>query len=187
VVALFLGWAIHNDVAYDNTAIWLHVAAHVRGRDDRLGRAVPALGLGIPAVTATAMLCAAIYGDWDILPSMLGAGFAVLLAGIGLSSVMSALFPYPAVRPGDSPFTQPQSGNTAAALIQALSFFATILLAAPALLLGAASIFLGGWYNWASLLVGLGFGVVCLLGGLHIGGRVFERRAPELLAFTARN
>jgi len=187
VVALFLGWAIHNDVAYDNTAIWLHVAAHVRGWDDRLGRAVPALGLGIPAVTATALLCAAIYGDWAILPSMLGAGFAVLLAGIGLSSVMSALFPYPAVRPGDSPFTQPQSGNTAAALIQALSFFATILLAAPALLLGAASIFLGGWYNWASLLVGLGFGLGCLIGGLHLGGRVFERRAPELLAFTARN
>lgn len=187
VVALFLGWAIHNDVAYDNTAIWLHVAAHTRGRDDRLGRAVPALGLGVPLVSATALICAGIYGDWAILPSMLGAGFGVLFAGIGLSSVMSALFPYPAVRPGDSPFAQPQSGNTAAALIQALSFFATILLAAPAILLGLASILLGGWYNWASLIVGIGFGFACLMGGVHLGGRLFDRRAPELLAFTVRN
>ncbi|WP_167041383.1 hypothetical protein [Salinibacterium sp. ZJ454] len=187
VVALFLGWSIHNDVAYDNTALWLHIASNTRGRDDRIGRVLPALALGIPLTLVTSVLCAWVYGDWSVLPAMSGVGLGILLVGLGLSSVMSAQFPYPAVRPGDSPFTQPQSGNTASALIQTLSFFATIVLAGPAIVLGIASLFLDGWYNWATLLTGVVFGSFVLWAGVHLGGRLFERRAPELLAFSQRN
>ena len=46
--ACFLGWSLHNDVAYDRTAIWLHVASGVRGVADRVGRLVPVLIVGIP-------------------------------------------------------------------------------------------------------------------------------------------
>ncbi|MET1044175.1 MAG: hypothetical protein ABWX59_08675 [Microbacteriaceae bacterium] len=187
VVALFLGWSIHNDVAYDNTALWLHIASNTSGRDDRIGRVLPALALGVPLTVATSVLCTWLYGDWSVLPAMCGVGLGILLVGLGLSSVMSAAFPYPAVRPGDSPFTQPQSGGTASALIQTVSFFASILLAGPALALGVASLFLDGWYNWATLIVGVVFGAIVLWGGIHLGGRLFERRAPELLAFTQRN
>ncbi len=38
-----------------------------------------------------------------------------------------------------------------------------------------------------SLLVGLGIGVVTLVVGVAGGGRVFERRGPELLAFALRH
>src|SRR5690606_261191 len=31
VMALFFGWLPHNDVAYDSTAVWIHVASGVRG------------------------------------------------------------------------------------------------------------------------------------------------------------
>ena len=30
-----LGWSLHNDTAYDSTAVWLHVASSVRGAADR--------------------------------------------------------------------------------------------------------------------------------------------------------
>ena len=48
IVCLFLGWTVHNDVAYDNTAFWLHVASDVDGRADRLGRLAPPLAIGLP-------------------------------------------------------------------------------------------------------------------------------------------
>ena len=32
VMCLFLSWSVHNDVAFDNTAIWMHLAASTSGR-----------------------------------------------------------------------------------------------------------------------------------------------------------
>ncbi len=46
--ALFLGWLPHNDVAYDSTAVWMHIASGVRGWSDRIGRLVPVLLIGLP-------------------------------------------------------------------------------------------------------------------------------------------
>ena len=37
LMCLLLGWSLHNDTAYDSTAIWLHVVSGVRGASDRVG------------------------------------------------------------------------------------------------------------------------------------------------------
>ncbi|MCU1584675.1 MAG: transporter permease [Microbacteriaceae bacterium] len=186
-MSLFLSWAIHNDVSYDHSAIWLHVASNVSGRADRLGRIVPALILGVPLILIGSPISASIYGDPSVLPSMIGVSSSVLLAGLGLSSVISARFPYPAVRPGDSPFAQPQASGTAAGLIQSVAFFAAIILALPALGLAALGLMYGGAWPTLSLLVGVVLGVVFLVLGVTWGGAIFNRRGPELLAFTLRN
>lgn len=187
VMCLFLTWSIHNDVAYDHTAIWLHLASNTSGWADRFGRVVPALVLGVPLMLVGVPVCAALFGQWSVLPSLLGLSTCILLVGLGLSSVMSARFPYPAVRPGDGPFMQPQSSGTVAALAQSISFFAIILLALPVAALGALGLFFGGWWPYAALAVGLAIGVAAFFGGLGWGGRIFAKRAPELLAFTLRN
>ncbi len=184
VVALFLGWSTHNDVAHDHTAIWLHIVSNTRGFHDRVGRAVPALLLGVPAVLVVSLLCAGIYGDPLVLPAMVGVGLGILGAGIGVSAVVSARFPYPAVLPGESPFSQPASGN--GGLVQALTFVAIIALSAPVLALGAASVTIGGAYPWATLAGGLLLGFLVLLGGLELGGRIFDRRGPDLLESALR-
>ncbi len=142
IMALFLGWLVHNDTAYDNTAIWLHLASATTGRADRLGRVVPPLVVGVPLLVIAAILSAAVYGSGRILPALLGVGLGVLFTGLGLSSVGSARFPYPAVRPGDSPFAAPQSVGTASSLIQSLSFLVTIILASPTLLFAALALFI---------------------------------------------
>jgi ABC-2 type transport system permease protein len=111
---------------------------------------------------------------------------SVLFTGLGLSSIMSARFPYPAVRPGDSPFAQPQSGSPAG-LIQALSFFAILILTAPALVAAALGFLQGGQWPLVSLAAGVVIGVVVLLGGVAVGGRVFERRGSQILAFSMRS
>lgn len=187
IVAVFLGWSIHNDVAYDNSAIWLHVATGVRGRSDRLGRVIPPLVVGVPLLIVGSFICAPLYGDQRILPALIGVGLGVLLSALGFSSVMSARFPYPAVRPGDSPFAQPQAAGTATSFIQSISFVATFLLSAPTLYFAYRTVVDGGSWGWAALVSGIGFGIVFLALGILWGGHIFDRRSPELLAFAVRN
>jgi ABC-2 type transport system permease protein len=110
-----------------------------------------------------------------------------LFTGLGLSSVGSARFPYPAVRPGDSPFAAPQSVGTASSLIQSLSFVVTIILSSPTLLFAGLALFLPGPWAWLSLLSGLVLGVLFLWLGIQWGGRIFDRRSPEILSASVRN
>jgi ABC-2 type transport system permease protein len=187
IMALFLGWSVHNDTAYDNTAIWLHIASGVRGQDDRLGRVVPPLVVGVPILVIASIICAPLYGNPGVLPAMLGVGLGLLLTGLGLSSIGSAAFPYPAVRPGDSPFAAPQAVGTASALIQGLSFTVTIILMSPTLWFGVLALFLPGFWAWGALIAGLVLGVLFLWVGIRWGGRIFDRRAPEILSSSVRN
>ena len=186
-MCLFLGWSLHNDVAYDNTAVWLHVASNTSGAADRLGRVVPVLVLGALLIGVGAPISAMFYPDPSVLASLIGVSACILLAGLGLSSLLSARFPYPSVRPGDSPFSQPQSTGGAAALIQAVAFMATVALTLPALGFGLFGLTDGGDLPLYSLLSGLGVGAATLALGVWFGGRIFDRRGPELLAFTMRN
>ena len=187
VICLFLAWAVHNDVSFDNTAIWLHLAASTSGRADRWGRLVPVLLVGVPVVLGGSVLSAWSYGDWTVLPSILGVSSSILLSGLGLSSIMSAAFPYPSVRPGDSPFSQPAGGSGTGGLVQGLSFVAILVFAAPSAFFAALA-FLGSpsWHLW-SLVSGLVIGIGVLLVGVTIGARVYDNRGPNLLAFAMRN
>ena len=187
VMSLFLAWSVHNDVSFDNTAVWLHLVSSTSGRADRVGRLVPALALGVPLVVLGSVISIAVYGDWTELPALIGVSSSILLVGLGLSSVISAAFPYPAVRPNDSPFSQPQSGGSSAGLIQGMSFLGIILLTAPALAAAVLGFIYGGWFPLLALGIGLVVGLATLLLGVRAGARVFERRGPELLAAALRN
>ena len=187
IMCLFLGWTIHNDVAYDNTAFWLHVAASTDGRADRWGRIVPPLLIGVPLVVGGSVLTVVISGAWDTLPALLGLSACVLLAGLGISSVISARFPYPAVRPGDNPFAQPQSSSAAGSVVQSFSFLGTLASIAPAAVFAYFGVTVDPMYFWAALGAGLVIGLGALFGGVYAGGRVIDRAAPELLSFALRN
>ncbi len=187
VMCLFLSWSVHNDVSFDNSAIWLHLASSTSGRDDRWGRLLPALIVGVPLVLGGSVISAAIFGDWGVLPSLIGVSAAILLTGLGLSSILSARFPYPAVRPGDSPFSQPQAGGNTAGLIQGLSFFGILLLAAPAIVAAVLGFTINPGWHFAALGAGLVVGVVGLIAGVRIGADVYDQRSSELLAAALKN
>ena len=187
VMCLFLSWSLHNDVSFDNSAIWLHIASSTRGSHDRWGRLLPALVLGIPLVVVGSIASVAIYGDWSVLPSLIGVSACILLVGLGVSSVLSAAFPYPAVRPGDSPSAQPQAGGNAAGLIQGLSLLTIVLLAAPALGAAVLGYFFGDLWHLLALGIGLVIGLITLLVGVRVGARVFDRSSSELLAAALKN
>jgi ABC-2 type transport system permease protein len=187
IAALFLGWSVHNDVAQDNTAIWLHVVSDTRGSADRLGRLLPVLLVGVPVVILGSLLSARIYDDGSLFLSMTGVSLGILFTALGLSSVISARFPYPAVQPGDSPFSSPQAAGSGSAVIQSLSLLLTVVLMVPALILATMGLLSGGVWPFASFVVGLSVGLIVLVAGVSGGGRVFERRATDLLALSMRN
>ncbi len=187
VMCLFLSWLIHNDVSFDSTAIWLHTASSTTGEADRSGRVIPVLSVGTLVILLGSVVCSAAYHEWAVLPSIIGVSSCLLLTGLGLSSVTSAAFPYPAVRPGDNPFAQPQAGGSAAGLIQGLSFFGIVGLALPSLIAAILGLIFGGIWPVVSLVVGLAVGVPALVGGLRLGARIYDRRGPLLLAAALKN
>ncbi|GAA1959243.1 hypothetical protein [Microbacterium deminutum] len=182
--ALFLGWLPHNDVAYDSTALWMHVATGVRGWSDRIGRLVPVLLVGLPLLAVAVPVAISLHGRWALLPALAGICLSLFLCGLGLSSIASVVAPYAVSRPGESPFQHPPRIGAGAGLSQGLVMVGSIVLSAPAL-----------WWGWialtrdidAAMLAlwgGLAIGLVVLILGVVIGSFVFERRGGRLMEFA---
>ncbi|WP_402464219.1 hypothetical protein [Isoptericola aurantiacus] len=183
VAAFVLGFSLSNDVGYDNTAFWLHVAVGVPGRADRWGRTVPALVLGVPLVVGLTLAAVAVAGRWDALPPLLGLSLGVLGAGLGTSSVASARLVYPVPKPGESAFKSPQGAQMAAFVAQMASFGVILALMVPTLAVGLPAILVPSPLLGAITLgVGLLTAAVALVVGTRWGARVYERRMPELLS-----
>ena len=181
-LAFVMGWSLHNDVAYDHSAFALHVAAGVRGRDDRAGRVLAASLWQVPVALVVAVAGAVLSDHADLVPAVLGATLGLLGAGLGVSSVASALAPYPAPPPGANPFQQPRGAGAAAVLAQLATSGLTTALALPALVPAVVALFGPTWAGWIALPVGI---VLCGLWtwlGITQGGAVLDRRAPEVLA-----
>lgn len=185
VVLLLLAWSQHNDVAMDSTAIWEHVASGIRGRADRAGRLAPVLMIGVPLAVIGSSLTATLSGEWRILPAVLGLNLAVLLVAAGVTSVFSVAMPYPTTRPGDSPFVQPQWSGSGSGLAQSISMIVSLLLAVPPVWFSIMAVIdVSFLQNLWALAFGFGYGLVVLVLGILIGGKLFERNGPELIAVT---
>ena len=184
VMALFFGWLPHNDVAYDSTALWTHVASGVRGLPDRLGRLVPVLLVAVPVLAIAVPLSLLLIGDWTLLLPLVGLAACLLFAALGISSIVSVVAPYAVSRPGDSPFQQPQRPTSRGAYGPAAAFLGAIVLSVPTIWLFAATVVDGSAYAPATFWVGLLSGLAVLAAGAVIGGRIFERSGERLMEFV---
>ncbi|WP_434613150.1 transporter [Arthrobacter sp. A5] len=183
-----LVWSISADISYDNTAFALHVATGVSGTADRAGRALACAVLALPLGLLYALVGAAVHGTWAFLPGSLGLMIGTLLSGLGLVSVFSARFTFNAPAPGDSPFKSRPGNGFAAGLMQLAGFAGFGVLVLPELVLvmvaqGTRQVL----FAWLALAVGLVLGGVLFAGGLRVGGRLYTRRAPELLLAVSRD
>lgn len=188
LMTLLLAWSTtHNDVAYDNTAVWQHVAAHTPGSDDRRGRSVPVLIAGIVLLAVGIPLTVWGHGDAAITPALTGVCVALLLGGIGVGNLYSARFPYAAPRPGDQAWQSPQAATGQGGVAQGMSVLLVLLVAAPSFALAVMWWLQSGPWGWAALAIGVVSGTIVYGVGIRTGGRSFDARGPELLAFTQRN
>jgi ABC-2 type transport system permease protein len=188
LMAIIAGFLPHNDVSYDNTAVWLHVASGAPGWSDRLGRLTPVIVVGVPAIVAGSAVSSWLFGDWIAFPVLIGVCVGALFAGLGISSVVSVLLPYPTVRPGDRPFQQPQAAGVVSTVAQSTTIIGILVFSVPAAWLAVLA-FTDGASSWPmlTLVVGAGIGVVVLAVGVLAGGTLFDRHGPDLLAAAQRN
>ncbi|WP_061782145.1 hypothetical protein [Microbacterium hominis] len=182
LVAFVLCLAGYTDVSYDGTAFASVLATGIRGRDDRLGRALGAASIGIPLVVLVAVVTTAVGGRSAELPAILGAALGLLLGGYGVSAVSSALIVSPVAAPGDSPFKSVPGQTFLTGLLVFVVMGACLVLGAPAIAFAIAGLVTGApLWGWVALAVGIGVGGGAAALGVWLGGRALDRSGPDLL------
>lgn len=197
VVVLIVSWAtLHNDVAYDSTALWTHIVADVDGRADRIGRAVPSLIVGAIVIAIGVPASIMVNGDIGDAPALTGVCIAALLGGVGVASAVSSRMAYAAPPPGSGAFEAPQSAGSTGVIEQLASILLVHVIAAPAvaaMVIGLLSsdqpgrMFIDSGWTWLALVLGVAAGALALGVGVRSGAAAFDRRGPELLALAVRN
>jgi ABC-2 type transport system permease protein len=179
--AYLIGWGQHNDVGYDSTAFWMHVASGVDGVSDRLGRLFPSALMALVCVPGYAVLGPLVGGPWRLLPATFGVGCALVLNGFAVACVTSAVKQYAVPAPGENPFTS-RPGSAGVTLgVQAVCGAAVLTLSIPALVLAGMAYYGWDWATWAAFVVGPVLGIVALVVGTRMGADLFGRRQAILL------
>ncbi|MDN5726675.1 MAG: hypothetical protein L0G99_12210 [Propionibacteriales bacterium] len=182
LVTWLVGSSVGSELAYDSSALALHVLTGVRGVDDRIGRAIAYLIIGAPIALVTAVAGAVLSGHADLLPRVLAIGVASLLGGLGFGLWLGTRIPGKAPKPGANPLSSGESGGLKSMLVLFLSTTGTMISALPAIALVVLSFIGPDWWQWVALGVGIVSGVLCLRAGTRVGGRVLDRRWPEILS-----
>ncbi|MFI7581440.1 hypothetical protein [Kocuria kalidii] len=187
LIAALLAYQISGDVSYDNTALHLHVLSGVRGVHDRAGRVLALVVIAVPLTALGLLLPFAVEGRWELLPGITGTALLALLGGAGLSSVMSARYTYPVAPPGASPLKTPQGFTVLNVLVQFVALGLILVLVLPAAVPLVVQVLTGDVvWGWTALAAGALLGPLLCWGGIVLGGRWFDRRAPELLQEVAQ-
>lgn len=183
-LAVFMGWAIHDDLGLDSTALWSHISAGIRGAHDRLGRVVGAAVWQVPALVVIDLLMVAWTGRWEALPAVTGACLALYGCALAWSCLASVLLPYETLAPGDSPMRSRTSGTAfLAALIQMAAILLLLAVCSPVLGVAVYGVVQGApVWGWVALVAGVVWCGLLLWGGVVFGGRVLDRRGPQVLA-----
>ena len=183
-LAVFMGWAIHDDLGLDSTALWSHISAGIRGAHDRLGRVVGAAVWQVPALLVVDLLMVAWTGRWEALPAVTGACLALYGCALAWSCLASVLLPYETLAPGDSPMRSRTSGTAfLAALIQMVAILLLLAVCSPVLGVAVYGVVQAApLWEWVALVAGIVWCSLLLWGGVVFGGRMLDRRGPQVLA-----
>ncbi|CAN5183003.1 hypothetical protein BH11ACT5_BH11ACT5_01220 [soil metagenome] len=152
------------------------------GVADRLGRVIALAVFAVPITLALVVASVAVSDTWQLLPGLLGITIGILLSGFAVSSLISGRLTFPVPAPGESPFKARPGGGFSLMLTTFASWAVLGVLILPELVLALVgfatdNLLLG----WLSIVVGLIVGTALLVLGVRFGGRILDRRGPELL------
>ncbi|MDK1472556.1 transporter [Streptomyces sp. 549] len=188
-VAGMLGLLMYNQFGQDSSAFWMVAGTISSSRDAYLELRARALALAVVVVPFTVVVLvgsAAVFGQWDELPSALGLALALAGVLIGGGAVASALFPYSI--PQDSGYKNVVPGQGSVAYMSLLlGLLAGLLLCLPVVALTV-------WMHlddrhgmlWTVLPVGIGYGLLVAVAGLKLAAPRTARRLPEILTAVSK-
>ena len=180
MLAVLLGMSVAQDLSYDGTAIWQHIVSGVRGADDRAGRVMSTVTVFGPVLVVLVLVAMFLSGEWRLLPMVAGVAIGVALIGLGVGSFVGSLWQWPAPPPGANPFQRGNSGGLPSLLSFGASSLGTFVLAIPLAALAVGSFWVS-WLGWLAFPVGIVIGYVVLRIGIIQGGKMLDRRWPEVM------
>ncbi len=175
-----VGISVAQDLSYDGTALWLHVASGTRGADDRAGRVMSTLTIFGPVLVILVVVSMVLTGLWQLVVPVVALTIALTLIGAGVGSFVGAIWQWPAPPPGANPFQKGSNGGLPSLLSFSAAALGTMILALPTIVLAIASFWVG-WLSYLCLVVGVISGLVVLKLGIDYGGRLLDRRWPEAM------
>ena len=183
-LAVFMGWALHDDLGMDSTALWSHLSAGISGAHDRLGRVVGAAVWQAPVMLVVDVFMVVWTGRWEALPAVTGACLALYGSALAWSCLASVLLPYETLAPGDSPMRSRTSGTAiVSSIIQMVATLLLLIVCSPVLAAAAYGVVRGSLlWGWAALVLGVAWCALALWGGVVFGGRLLDRRGAQVLA-----
>ncbi|WP_026555371.1 hypothetical protein [Arthrobacter sp. 35W] len=188
IATYLMCWFISTDISYDNTAFALHVATGVSGAADRMGRALACAVIAVPLGIVYTVVGAALNDAWAYLPGTLGLTLALVGASLGLASVFSARFTYNVPAPGESPLKSKPGNSFSSVLVQMAGVTGVAVMVLPVAVLSIVGVLAQQAHlSWIALAVALVLGTLFLVLGIRWGGRIYDKRAPELLLAVSKD
>lgn len=189
MAAFLTGTTVGALLQYDSTALWVQVAAGIRGWQDRLGRLLGSAPLVLGVLGGGAILFgvfARLTGAQTLeLFTMLACVFVASYVG---TQIIATQWIYPVQAPGTSPLSTKQTGEFWATMLIGVAQFAfgAVLVAPSALiLLLGVVIWPGGWRTVLAVAGAWVFAAATLTGGIYLSGRILDRTQVELLTKMA--
>ena len=143
--------------------------------------------MGIAVVGMGSALSIAASGDWRLLPAVMGISLGLLLSSIGVANFWSVRWPYPAVKPGDSAFNQPQTAGTPAIPAQISAMLLPVLFVLPAVVLAVVGVVSAlPPLTIVAAIVGIVSGAVVFFAFTAVSVQHWDRNGPELLEAAER-
>lgn len=184
---LFMSMTESNGLAYDGRGFTMQAISGVSGRDDRHGRVRVYATIWSIYLMLLAIAACVITGDWRTPGGLrngfifLGIAFAVAFCGLGLAEVISCVLMYP-VPSMDKPFSSPQGRALAQGFMPFVFLFGTMALVLPTGIVALVLALSGnGGFFWLLAPVGLLNGIVVLIVGSVLGGRVMDARLLNIV------
>ncbi|MFE7401821.1 transporter [Streptomyces sp. NPDC057557] len=184
-----LGMQMYNQFGQDTSAFWMVAQTISSTRDAYLelrARALALLLITLPYTIAVTVVTAAILGDWDALPGVMGLSFAMLGAMLATGAVASANFPYSI--PQDGAFKNVAPGQAGLAWISLFGgMISSALLCAP-VIVATIWLYVADMEQWLWLLLPAGavYGALISWVGLRLAAPRTANRLPEILAAVSK-
>lgn len=178
--ALLLGSVVGMELAYDGSAIALHIVSGVRGRDDRAGRLLAAGIVFGPLLVALIAVSLAVSGRWDLTASVLIVVLATAVNVMGFASWLSTWWPGHAPPPEANPFGKGSSGGLESLIQLSVVTLVGLIATLPTI----AAVVGALWYPWliaVAAVLAVVIGAIAIRVGVVVGGRSLDRRWPEVL------
>jgi ABC-2 type transport system permease protein len=172
-----------NQFGYEGSAYAANIVAGVPGRTELHARAAGYSIYVLPLLSTIAIVVGVVGGQPGKIPALLGTLAAAFGTGLAVVLPVSVRGAY-ALPDSTNPFALSTGGGLAKGLMSFAALFAAVIGTIP---IQVADYLLGDAWRWVGLPVGVAYGVGAYLTGSRLGGKLLDRRMPELLATVTPN